>query len=200
MIYTDDIMGYQWALFLKSIPVGALLAFCYDVLRFVRITVHFGKKLYIASDLLYCLWAGFLVFSFLLNENFGMIRFYIVLAMALGFSAWEITVGRLVTKISLFLRKIFSPVFRKIKLIFEKAKGKTEKILKKPVTIVYNILCLNISKAFSFWKGKVGKEHRNLESSTAEKTEEGTFTQDCSYRLHGVPSLFADFDTGEYKR
>ena len=67
MIYTTDIMGYQWEIFVKAIPLGLLLGGCYDVLRIIRTVIRFGKKLYIASDFFYCLWAGFLTFSFLLN-------------------------------------------------------------------------------------------------------------------------------------
>ena len=81
MIYTTDIMGYQWELFVKSLYLGIVLSGCYDAVRMVRTVIRFGKRLFIASDFIYCLWAGFLTFSFLLNENnctVNMCYFYIL--------------------------------------------------------------------------------------------------------------------------
>ena len=79
MIYTTDIIGDQFELFTKSLVLGIILGGCYDFLRILRTLFKFGKKLYIASDFLYCLCAGFLMFSFLLNENFGIPRFFVFL-------------------------------------------------------------------------------------------------------------------------
>ena len=138
MIYTTDIMGYQWEIFVKAIPLGLLLGGCYDVLRIIRTVIRFGKKLYIASDFIYCLWAGFLTFSFLLNENFGMPRFYIFFGIGIGFLCWYFTVGKVSMFFAKILRKILRTVLRpvfgilrkKLKIIekrFAKAKINYEK-------------------------------------------------------------------------
>ena len=212
MIYTTDIIGYQWEIFLKSLALGILLGGCYDVLRIVRTVIRFGRKLFIASDFIYCVWAGFLTFSFLLNENFGIPRFYIFFAAALGFLIWYSTVG----KINMFFAKILRKVLRKVsapffkifrkklksakirtakaKIFCEKAKKAYESLLKNKSGLVYNILCLNVSKAFSFCGEKAGKEPEKVESNGTEKTEKGAFPQNRSYCIRGVSSHISDID------
>ena len=218
MIYTTDIIGYQWELFLKSVALGLLLAWCYDVLRIFRTVIKIGKKLFAASDFVFCIWAGFLIFSFLLNENFGMPRFYIYVGIGFGFTVWYFTIGKLSMAFAKFLRrflkailkpflKIFQKSFEtvknrvlKTKIICEKAICKPKKLLKNKAGLVYNILCLNVSKAFLFCGKKAGKEPEIVESNGTEKTETGTFSQDRSYCLRGVSSLFSDIDAGEHNR
>ncbi len=217
MIYTDDIIGYQWDVFIKSIALGVLLGGCYDFFRVIRTVFRFGKKLYIASDFIYCLWAGFLGFSFLLNENFGLPRLYIIIGAALGFLAWYFTAGKIIMKAAVLLRKVLwavlKPVFGLLRKIsksdknpFNKAKifllkfaGSAKSLLKKNVIVVYNILCLNISKAFSFCGGKAGKEPEEVESNGTKRTEERSFSQDRSYCIRGLSSLFADIDSNKHK-
>lgn len=217
MIYTTDIIGYQWQIFVKSIALGILLGGCYDFVRILRTVIRFGKKLFIASDFIYCLWAAFLIFSFLLNENFGIPRFYIFFGSALGFFAWYLTMGRIdmffAKKLRKVLRMVLTPLFKifqkilkfvkkrmaKAKIICEKAIDKRKNLLKKKARWVYNILCLNISKAFSFCGEKAGKEPEEVENSGTEKTEERSFHQNSSYCLRGVSSLFTDFDAGKHQ-
>ena len=214
MIYTTDIIGDQWAIFLKAIYLGILLGGCYDVLRILRTLIHFGKRIFIASDFIYCLWAGFLIFSFLLNENFGIPRLYIFLGAGIGFSVWYFTAGKINMFLAKKLRKILKAIFRpfskifrnilkfvknrviKTKIFCEKAMKKAKSLLKKKSGLVYNILCLNISKAFLFCGKKAGKEHEKVESNGTEKTEERSFSQNSSYCLRGISSLFSDFDSG----
>ena len=176
MIYTTDIIGYQWEVFIKSLNLGVVLGICYDFLRVLRTVIPFGKRIFIASDFIYCVWAAFLTFSFLLNENFGIPRFYIYFGALIGFLVWYFSFG----KINIFLAKIlrkalkkflspFYKIFRKIlksirnrgaklKIISGKAEDKRKSLLKKKSGLVYNILCLNISKAFSLCVKKAGKE------------------------------------------
>ena len=218
MIYTSDIIGYQWEIFIKSLWLGIVLGGCYDVIRIIRTIIRFGKRLFIASDFIYCLWAAFLVFSFLLNENFGIPRFYIFFGVALGFLSWYLSFG----KINMFLAKklrrilkailkpfakIFQKIFKNAKKCLEKAKiffgkkiDKHKSLLKKKSGLVYNVLCLNILKTFPFCGGKVGKEPKKLESNGTEKTEERDFPESGGCCLRGISSLFADIDAGKHQQ
>jgi spore cortex biosynthesis protein YabQ len=218
MIYTTDIIGFQWEIFIKSLSLGMILGGCYDFLRVIRILVRFGKRIFIASDFLYCVWAAFLIFSFLLNENFGIPRFYIFFGAALGFSLWYFTLGKinifLAKKLRRILKAIFKPfqkIFQKIlkivkkrvikgKIFWQKAKNKPERLLKNKAGLVYNILCLNIFKAFSFCGEKAGKEPQNFESNGTEKTEERSFPESGGGCLRGISSLFADIDAGRHQQ
>jgi len=79
MIYTTDIIGDQWKILIGAVELGLVIGGCYDILRVLRVAFSFGKRLYILSDYVFCLWGGFLTFSFLLNENYGIPRLYIFL-------------------------------------------------------------------------------------------------------------------------
>lgn len=218
MIYITDIIGYQWELMIKSLALGLLLGGCYDILRIFRIIVPFKKKLLIASDFIYCVFSAFIIFSFLLNENFGMPRFYIYLGIGGGFFGWYLTVGRISVKAAKILRKTlalflspFAKIFRKIlkfaekqldkaKIFLQKAINPYKRLLKKNVKVVYNILCLNMLKAFSFCGEKAGKEPEKVESNGTEKTEKRDFPQDRSYCLRGLSAVFPDIDSDEHQQ
>ena len=188
MIYTTDIIGSQWEIFLKAVWLGALLGGCYDVLRIFRTLIRFNKITFVISDFLYCGWAAFLIFSFLLNENFGIPRLYIFLGTAVGFFAWYRTAGKinmfLAKKLRRFLKAVLSPfykIFRKIlkymekrlnktKIFKQKPLDKSKMLLKKKSGMVYNILCLNIYKAFLFCGKKPERSPGKFESNGTEKT------------------------------
>lgn len=218
MIYTTDIIGYQWDLIIKSFGTGILLGLCYDFLRVFRVFFRLGKRLFIASDFLFCVWSAFLTFSFLLNENFGMPRLYIFIGIGAGFFCWYNTLGRFNIAAAKIIKKVlstaFSPVLRimgksvrvilepleKVKIIFKKTVGEHKRLLKSKSKMVYNILCLNISKAFSFCGEKAGKEPRKVESNGREKAEKKPFSETGSYCLRGISSHFTDIDPGEHQQ
>ena len=131
MIYTTDIIGDQWEIFLKAAALGLAFGGCYDILRFIRTVVRFGKKLFIASDFIYCLWASFIIFSFILNENFGIPRLYIFLGIAAGFSFWYFTMGKVDMFLAKKLRKVLNAVFKPFFKIFRKILKFAEKPLNK---------------------------------------------------------------------
>lgn len=218
MIYTKDIIGDQWIVFLKAVNLGILLGGCYDFFKITKIVLGMGKKLCAIWDFICCLWSGFLLFAFLLNENFGILRLYIVVAALIGFSLWEFIFGKISSKCAKLLRKILKTVLKPFAALLAAIKGVAEKIagkakinlfnfaaklkslLKNSIDIVYNILCLNVSKAFSFCGGKAGKEPEKFESNGTQRTEEGPFSQNRSYRIRNLSSLFPDFDSDEHKR
>ena len=42
MIYTTDIIGDQWKIFIEAVAVGTVLGGCYDVLRILRTVFRFS--------------------------------------------------------------------------------------------------------------------------------------------------------------
>ena len=218
MIYTTDILGYQWDILVKAFVLGILLGGCYLLMRMGTIILRFGKKSIPFLDFLFWVFGGFIIFSFLLNENFGIPRFYIFFGIGAGFFAVCFVFGKISERaagiIGTIIRKIFSPfvkILRKIyKKIGKKAKetkinlikliGGNKRLLKKKSGLVYNILCLNIQKAFSFCGGKAGKEPEKVESNGTEKTEKERFSQNCSYCLRNISSVHPDINAGEHQR
>lgn len=218
MIYSTDILGEQWEIFFGSLLLGLMLGGCYDAFKIVRAVFLLRQRATVAADIIYCLWAGFLVFSFLLEYNFGMPRFYIFLGTAAGFFGWYFTVGRITARLSKFIRRllrrvkrtVFEPLMRIFKKLFGfigKKREKAEKflvkkllcckkLLKKERRLVYNKLCLNKS-AFPFCGGKAGKEPEKFESKGTEEKQE-PFASGRSYCLRGVSSLLNDSYSGEH--
>ena len=223
MIYTRDIIGDQWAIFLQALAVGAALGWCFDIFRAAGLFLPKKPWAMIAKDVAFCLWAGFLSFSFLLNVNFGMPRAYIYFGEAIGFFAWYLSIGKInlwlakraVKIIKTLIGKIMRPVFRifyaaakilksnaqKVKIFFAKIYVNEEKVLKSKRKVLYNKLSLDSKdkRHFLICGKNAGKEHGSFERSGTEKEKE-PYLSDCSYCLRNVSSLFTDSNPGQNKR
>jgi len=168
MIFYDDINAFQTELFFEAVLFGAELALCRSAQDLFRFLFPPGKRRRFFGDVLYCLIAGFLYFSFLLECNYGQPRLYLYLGSAVGFAAWMETagrlvslVGRLIVRIRRALFRLFAPPLRRTASFFRRIGRKTaekgvsickkssknlKKLLKKERKIVYNPLCLSIKK------------------------------------------------------
>lgn len=217
MIYTDDIIGDQLTIFFGAAMLGILVGGCFDLFWAIKLFLGLKRKPAAVADIFFCIWTGFLTFSFLLNENYGIPRFYIYFGEALGFLTWYFTVGRVIRFVLKKLKKITDKIFAfflpPIKRIYTKISVKTKKILikcknifiknvmnskkllKKKTDVVYNKLYLNGKKAFSFCGRKAGKESESFENIR----EEERFTSDCSYCIRNVSDLFSDINSNENK-
>lgn len=216
MIYTRDIIGDQKNIFFQALALGAVLGACWDIFRFAGLFLPKKGFAMIAKDVLFCLWAGFITFSFLLNVNFGMPRGYICFAEAAGFLAWYISLGRVNFKIAKLIKKALSTIFRPVLKIFAKAFSALKKItgevkiffgkiylcqkklLKNRQRVLYNKLYLSKRKAFSICGEKAGKEHGSFERSGTEKEKEH-YPEDCSYCIRSISSLYPDSNSGKNK-
>lgn len=189
MIFYDDINAFQTALFLEAMIFGAQLAFCRSAQDLFRFLFPPGRRRRFLGDVLYCLIAGFLYFSFLLERNYGQPRLYLYLGSAIGFAVWMATagrlvslVGRLITRIRRALFRLFAPPLRRIASFFREmgkktaARGatmfkntlkNTKKLLKKERNIVYNPLCLSIRKY-----GKIFSAGGRVRTSSGEGMKE----------------------------
>ena len=105
----------------------------------------------------------------------------------------------MVTTMACFIEKA-KKSFNKGKNYIKKEGDKGKRLLKKKAGLVYNVLCLNISKVFSFCGEKAGKEPEKVESNGTEKNEKGRFSENCSYCIRGISSLYPDINAGEHKR
>ena len=67
MFFYDDINAFQTELFFEAVLFGAELALCRSAQDLFRFLFPPGKRRRFFGDVLYCLVAGFLYFSFLLE-------------------------------------------------------------------------------------------------------------------------------------
>ncbi len=125
--------------FLLSLGLGFIMGFFYDLFRIIRISISKNKISVIISDLLYCIFFGFITFIFFITVNEGEFRFYLLLGEAIGFSVYYFSLGAIIFSFSEFLvdkikkgiKRIFCVLFFPFKWIFIKIKGVFDKFLKK---------------------------------------------------------------------
>lgn len=90
----------QTAVFFRSLLLGAAVGCFYDLFRITRIAFVIPALLVLAEDLLFFLFSSVVLFSFMLENSFGQIRYFILLGVALGWTIYYFTVGSLVIKCS----------------------------------------------------------------------------------------------------
>lgn len=114
----------QAQLFLTALLVGAALAAVYDVFRILRIAFPSGTVCIAIEDICYFILCTFVTFTFILRDNEGMVRSYILLGEVLGWVLYYFTLGSLVISCSkgvirfchricrFFYRCFLHPIFR----------------------------------------------------------------------------------------
>lgn len=135
--------GAQIRIFLSAVGFGFFLGAVYDGFRVLRLLFQKTDRAYRASDLLFALTAGFLVFLFALTTLNGQIRGYVLLGILFGFLLYSYTFGaffagrleRAAQAIRRFCaavyRKISAPIFRILKKCREKFAKDVQKVQKK---------------------------------------------------------------------
>jgi spore cortex biosynthesis protein YabQ len=87
-------MSRQTLLFLSTVGVGAVIGVLYDLFRVLRKTAAHNNAVVQMEDLIFWLAATLLMFYFMLVKNYGEIRFFAVLGVAVGMALYFCTVSR----------------------------------------------------------------------------------------------------------
>lgn len=186
-MYTVD-QNEQLIIFLTSLGVGFILGVLYDALRALRLSLTKGRVATVVFDLLYFFLFALLSYIFMLASNKGEVRSYIIIGEIIGAVFYYFSFGIAVIKITdcfvallrrfyrfafkvlsapfRALKRLFSFIFNKLGVFFEKKRKKNEKIRKKLLPklrlYVYNLLdILYAGKARSKKGGSdFGKEEK----------------------------------------
>ncbi len=109
----------QSTLFLSTVVLGVITGFLYDVFRILRRTFKHPDFLTHIEDFLYWVIVTLVIFYFLLNKNYGEIRFYSIFGEFLGMGLYFLTISKFVMLVSMtvvnFLKQV---IFTLIKLIW----------------------------------------------------------------------------------
>lgn len=171
--------------------IGAAFGVLYDIFKVLRLVGLNSKLLIFIEDILFFLVATVTIFSYYMQITDGKFRIYSLVAAAIGFLIYFLTLERLVffviKKIYIAVEKVFGFVYKKIVLrIFRKIKsffkklfspiGKffkqkfikkravfLKKLLPKTRTMLYNNLRIKKKK-----KGKIS--HAPKEQKKSEKS------------------------------
>lgn len=84
--------------FLEAAYYGMTLAFCYDIIRFIRRIIHHNNIVIGIEDYLFWVICGINTFAFIYRINEGKVRMYIFASMGLGAVLYLKTFSRLLLK------------------------------------------------------------------------------------------------------
>ena len=121
--------------FLASLVMGACLGVLYGLLRFFRFAFAPGRAVVTVLDVLFMLVWALLVFFFSLAFLSGYIRLYVFAGSFLGFLAYRLTAGRL---LSCLYRPVVLAVKKLLQKICEKLKIFAKYLLKIAAKVLYN--------------------------------------------------------------
>lgn len=129
----------EWKLFFGALLLGAVLGAVYDVLRALRMTVKHHSWAVFLEDFAFMLFSGLAFYTYCTELCRGQMRFFVLAAMAAGFAAYLLTLGRLVSKtvaiVVRFAKSVISFLVKVIKKVvavlcgvpfFQKSKDKIE--------------------------------------------------------------------------
>ena len=90
---TGITIAKETRLFLLSLAVGAGMSFLYDLLRVLRRRTAHRAAAVSLEDILYFLLCALLHFAFVLKDNRGQLRGYIMVGELLGWVGWHLSAG-----------------------------------------------------------------------------------------------------------
>ena len=166
-------VAQQTMLFLQSCLLGIVLGFVYDIFRILRLALKSGVVVIFIEDILFWSMSAVVTFLFMLTENSGQLRVFVLLGECIGAVVYYLTVGALIMKISKaiieavkkllhILYRIFiypfvrlgGAICRRVAKIYKKTRINNKKVqnnvkfsLKHHHILLYNLMSGNKQKA-----------------------------------------------------
>ena len=124
-VYATRFFGIalEMQLFLGGVVLGMLLGAVYDVFRALRLSIKHPEWVVFFEDAVYILIFGTAYYSYCTELCRGQIRFFVLVAMLIGFAAYIMTLGRLVSKIVAEVVKIAKNLLLTLGKMLKKALG-----------------------------------------------------------------------------
>ncbi|HEX3026462.1 MAG TPA: spore cortex biosynthesis protein YabQ [Clostridia bacterium] len=118
--------------FFLALLIGAALGAVYDVFRIMRLARSFGRVAVFIQDAVYFLICAVTTFLFLLVDNSGVVRAFLILGVLLGAVVYSLTLGaavikaakRMIVPAKKIVRKAASDIAVPIRHVFGSAKEK----------------------------------------------------------------------------
>lgn len=104
-------MENQATLFLIAVVTGVFVGFVYDIFRILRKTIKHKNIFVQIEDIIYWLFASFVVFFTMLNKNQGEIRVFSIVGCAIGMCIYFSTLSPFIIKASVTVVEFFKKVF-----------------------------------------------------------------------------------------
>ena len=143
----------QLYLFLIFAVDGIIIGFLFDFFFLLRKAVKTPDVITYIEDILFWILTGLLILYSIFTYNNGEIRLFMFLAIVLGILLYVIILSKFVIKLNLiiidFIKKIFSLIFKFIRIPLDIFSQILKHILFKPISFII----INIKKFFT----KIGK-------------------------------------------
>lgn len=110
----------EWKLFFGALILGLVLGALYDVFRALRLSFKHPRAVVFVEDVLFVMIFGLSFYSYCTELCRGQIRFFILAAMLIGFAAYLLTLGRIVSKTVAKGVKICKSVLISLGKVFKK--------------------------------------------------------------------------------
>ncbi len=94
-----ELINIQFNMAVVALVLGVIMGFSYDCIRCVRRIVRHNNVFIALEDFLYWFVWTWLVMDAIMCFNYGQLRVYIIISLALGFVVYKVTIGWLFMKI-----------------------------------------------------------------------------------------------------
>lgn len=136
----------QTSLFLIFTIDGVLIGIIFDIFRILRKTIKTSDFVTYIEDFLFWIITSIILFYSIFTYNNGELRFFMFLAVILGFVLYICTISSYLIKINVKIINVIKRIFLKLFEIIYNPLIKTFKILKKVIFKPILFVIINIRK------------------------------------------------------
>ncbi len=137
----------QTSLFLIFTIDGVLIGIIFDIFRILRKTIKTSDFVTYIEDFLFWIITSIILFYSIFTYNNGELRFFMFLAVILGFVLYLCTISSYLIKINVKIINVIKRIFLKLFEIIYKPLIKTFKILKKVIFKPILFVSINMQKS-----------------------------------------------------
>lgn len=160
----------QTSLFLIFTIDGVLIGIIFDIFRILRKTIKTSDFVTYIEDFLFWIITSIILFYSIFTYNNGELRFFMFLAVILGFVLYLCTISSYLIKINVKIINVIKRIFLKLFEIIYKPLIKTFKILKKIIFKPILFVIINIRKNMKNIKNRL-KDKKSSKDTCAIKND-----------------------------
>lgn len=160
----------QTSLFLIFTIDGVLIGIIFDIFRILRKTIKTSDFVTYIEDFLFGIITSIILFYSIFTYNNGELRFFMFLAVILGFVLYLCTISSYLIKINVKIINVIKRIFLKLFEIIHKPLIKTFKILKKIIFKPILFVIINIRKNMKNIKNRL-KDKKSSKDTCAIKND-----------------------------
>ncbi len=160
----------QTSLFLIFTIDGVLIGIIFDIFRILRKTIKTSDFVTYIEDFLFWIITSIILFYSIFTYNNGELRFFMFLAVILGFVLYLCTISSYLIKINVKIINVIKRIFLNLFEIIYKPLIKTFKILKKIIFKPILFVIINIRKNMKNIKNRLKDKKSSKDTCVIKMT------------------------------